>query len=614
MCKNYTKTLLFAASFLVANLAFLSAASAQTPGFDSTHYKKALWMTTRMYGGQRCGNNNWLLYGHPLSATGGSFVKDADGTYDLTGGWFDCGDHVKFGQTQFYAGYVLLKGYSEFSAGYDDRYAYDYAGYNTAGDWTFEGKGHAPNGIPDILDEVKHVTDYYIKCTRDENTFYAQVGDGTKDHMQWVTATFMATTKYATGGESDFSRDVMSNIKVSGGTASGQSSLSPIVDGSIASLAGAALALMSRLYKPYDAVYAQTCLDHAKYAYAYATKYKTNTQGAPGFYSTTSTPLNDYAILLAEMYWATQDETYKTAALAMTVDTEDGSKDVQGNAFGMDYVNVGDLGVYNLYLLGKAGADAAFTGIVNKHYLGNVQSDGQFAQTGQYGPLRYNGSAALTVALWIKRNGATDATKKFIYNNIDYILGKNSENLSFIFGFSDKHIMHPHHRNLYMSDGNVNDALKQQLTVPTKNEQHGYMVGGTRDPSLYTDILTNVQQSEGGIDYNAGLVGALAWINSSVAPVNKFTVEEIPNPVITGVDDAVDATSLVVFPNPSSGTFGFNAPSNTTIRVFDEMGRMVLNFNTDQYQNFGGQLTQGLYHVAFYKGDQLLKSVNVVKN
>ncbi|HOX53662.1 MAG TPA: glycoside hydrolase family 9 protein, partial [Fibrobacteria bacterium] len=53
-------------------------------------YQKALWITTRFYGGQRAGvGPNWLLMDQPNKV---SYIKDSADGRDLTGGWFDCGD------------------------------------------------------------------------------------------------------------------------------------------------------------------------------------------------------------------------------------------------------------------------------------------------------------------------------------------------------------------------------------------------------------------------------------------------------------------------------------------------------------------------------------------
>jgi hypothetical protein len=46
------------------------------------------------------------------------------------------------------------------------------------------------------------------------------------------------------------------------------------------------------------------------------------------------------------------------------------------------------------------------------------------------------------------------------------------------------------------------------------------MVGGNRNSSQYVESIQDYAQSEGGIDYNAGLVGALAYIVSKNAPAD----------------------------------------------------------------------------------------------
>ncbi|WP_028981407.1 glycoside hydrolase family 9 protein [Sporocytophaga myxococcoides] len=495
--------LLISISLFAANL------SAKAQGFTTQDYKKALWMTTRMYGGQRSGENNWLVSGHLPSGVaenlrGKCFSedKDTDG-YDISGGWHDCGDHVKYGQTQFYSAYMLLKAYAEFPTGYDDYYSYTYNGYKTAGDWSWEGKKHDPNGIPDILDEVKHATDYFIKCTRNATTFYYQVGNSNYDHQEWVTAVKMQTSAVNKGGQQ---RPVYKNPN----------------DASMPSFCGATLALMSRMYRPFDPAYADLCLQHALFAYTYAKAHPgTAATGEGGFYGANYSWKDDYATMCTELFWATNTESYKTEAFAFTIAANNASAyDISGKTYGFDYENNGDIAIYNLALLGRTNAKSTFGTIVNS-YLTNVQADGQFAGGNtSWGPLRYNANTALMVALWQKLNG-TDATPhKFIYDNIDYILGKNSSNLSFIVGFGSKSPLHPHHRNLFLRDDNPTDAIKMTFPIPTKNKQAGYMVGGTRNAGSFSDDLVNVLHTEGGIDYNACLVGVLAFINSKLDPVN----------------------------------------------------------------------------------------------
>ena len=80
--------------------------------YTTADYRKAAWITCRFYGAQRSTQSNktpsnWLLLNHGNAI---DFYADASSGYDVSGGWSDCGDNVKFGQTQFYSAYMLLKG------------------------------------------------------------------------------------------------------------------------------------------------------------------------------------------------------------------------------------------------------------------------------------------------------------------------------------------------------------------------------------------------------------------------------------------------------------------------------------------------------------------------
>lgn len=504
MIKRYTYSIVLLFSFI--------GPAVLAQGFSSSEYEKALWMTTRFYGAQRSGDNNWLLYDHlpsgvPQQFRGTAFIEDNDGGYDLSGGWHDCGDHVKFGQTEFYSAYVLLKGLAEFPEGYDDYYSYDYQGYKSSGKWSWEEGAHDPNGIPDVLDEVKHATDYFIKCAKNSGTFYYQVGQGNPDHAKWVTATKMQTLPVAEGGQT---RAAYKNPS----------------GASMASFCGASLALMSRLYRKYDPAYADLCLVHAKYAYDYAKAHPgTAATGDGGFYSANDNWKDDYATMCAELYWATGTESYKSEALSFSISVSPGQgADIYGKSQWVDYSNNGEIAIYNLALLGKSNALSVFNQCVN-NILGQTRPDGQFSGGNtNWGPLRYNANTAFHVALWQKINSTNNSVHQFIYDNIDYILGDNSLNLSFVVGFGNNSAKFPHHRNVFLRDDNPGDAVKRSLSIPEKNKQFGLMVGGTRDPGQYNDDLVDYTDTEGGIDYNAGLVGALAYIRSVLAPVdtNKY--------------------------------------------------------------------------------------------
>jgi hypothetical protein len=488
------------------------------PSFGEDDYKKALWMTTRFYGAQRSGHGpNWLIAEHEPTnvpsalqqysgnfVKGKSFIKDADGSYDLTGGWFDCGDHVKFGQTLFYSAYMLILGYSEFPAGYDDHYSFNYEGYIGASDYTWEGKKGKPNGIPDILDEVKYATDYFLKAMRDESTFYYQVGNGDLDHKHWVTSSFMSALPKNEGGEAEGSRQI---YKATGNATS------------MASFCGATLAAMARLYKPFDPEYAQACLNKAIVAYNFVKNTTKGNTGGGGYYGAKPKYEPDMVVLFAELYRTTKDQKYLDEAQNRNGAAKFMHDDSGWNHnFSLCYNNTEDLAYYLLASLGNTLAKERLGYYVNSlykpssGYFLNVKNDG-------WGVLRFPANQAFVLALYDKLNDVK-TLNPYTLTSIEYIMGKNKRNFSYIVGFGQNHPKYPHHRNFFGEDNDSESTVQPKA----KYMQLGYMTGGSLNDGEYNDAISQYTYSEGGIDYNAGLVGALGYLNSIINPVdiNKF--------------------------------------------------------------------------------------------
>jgi hypothetical protein len=462
--------------------------------FTPQEYRKALWMATRFYGGQRSGAGpNWLVMDHK---TGKDFVQDADGDYSLAGGWHDCGDHVKYGQTQFYSAYMLLKAYAEFPAGFDDHYGFDYAGYKSSGDYTWEGGKGGPNGIPDLLDEVRYAAEYFIRCARSETEFYNQVGDGNLDHKNWVTSVHMATLAASEGGQV---RKVYKNPS----------------DASMPSFCAATLGLMSRVYRKFDPAFADRCLAHARFAYAYA-KAHPGTEGTKdgGFYPPNARWQDDLVIAGTELHRTTGEPAFLEDANRLAANVVD-------HNFSLCYNNNDDLAAYNLAAAGLTDKAGLLQKMVDR-YKGNVSAAGVGATGDGWGRLRFPMNQAFAAALSAKLKG-TAVVDDFAYKNLDYVLGANAAKQSFLVGFGEKSPQKPHHRNVYLNDANPGD--KSTLAIPARNRQAGIMMGGTLNPGEYKDDVESYQHTEGCIDYNAGLVATLGYVLASTAPVDtsKFT-------------------------------------------------------------------------------------------
>ncbi|MDR1729658.1 MAG: glycoside hydrolase family 9 protein [Prevotellaceae bacterium] len=549
---------LFLLLFLLTGWGYVHAQGV-SPSFSGDDYKKALWMTTRFYGAQRSGHGpNWLLAEHEPTnvpnalqqyaknfVKGKSFIKDADGSYDLTGGWFDCGDHVKFGQTLFYSAYMLILGYSEFTAGYDDHYSFNYEGYIGAGDYTWEGKKGKPNGIPDILDEVKYATDYFQKAMRDKSTFYYQVGDGDVDHKHWVTASFMSVLPVSEGGEAEGSRRI---YKASGNVTS------------MASFCGATLAAMARLYKPFDPAYAQACLDKALVAYEFVNGTTKGNTGGGGYYGAKGKYAPDMVIFFAELYRTTKDIQYLTAAENAAGFITDPAG--WNHNFSLCYNNTEDLAFYLMVATSSKFATTAKERL--KYYVEDLYkpASGYFLnkKNDGWGVLRFPANQAFVYALYDKLNGNEKEINPYTLTSIEYIMGKNGANFSYIVGFGQKHPKYPHHRNFFGEDNDSEGTVQPKA----KYLQLGYLTGGSLNNGEYLDEISKYTYSEGGIDYNAGLVGALGYINSIVNPVNTNQFGH-PTPDL-GDDVSICGMSSVILDSkiPSDGKKTFTWKLNGT--------------------------------------------------
>jgi hypothetical protein len=109
----------------------------------------------------RCGNNSPLLH-KPCHLNDATNVE-----IDLTGGWHDAGDFLKFTHSEAYTTYTLLLSYAINKENYADRFS-----------------DLDRNGMVDVLDEAQIGLDYLTKVFPNENVFVYQVGDFDEDHDQ----------------------------------------------------------------------------------------------------------------------------------------------------------------------------------------------------------------------------------------------------------------------------------------------------------------------------------------------------------------------------------------------------------------------------------------------
>ena len=115
---------------------------------------------------QRCGPTNPLLHEpcHLSDVAKASGYSDSSGV-DVTGGWHDAGDYIKFFSTAAYTTYLLLFSY-EFDR---EKFSYDLNN----------------NNVPDILEEARVGLDWLLRCRFKPDLFITQVQDISDHSVGW---------------------------------------------------------------------------------------------------------------------------------------------------------------------------------------------------------------------------------------------------------------------------------------------------------------------------------------------------------------------------------------------------------------------------------------------
>lgn len=475
--------------FLVLSVIISLFPSKITKAETNYNYGEALQKAIMFYEFQRSGElpenqrDNWR---------GDSGLNDgSDVGLDLTGGWYDAGDHVKFNLPMAYSAAMLAW------AVYEEEEAFVQSGQ-----------------IDYILDAIKWVSDYLIKCHPEANVFYYQVGDGNLDHSWWGAAEVMQMKRPS------YKVDLANP------------------GSSVVGEAAAALAATGLVFKDKDPAYAATCIQHAKelYAFAETTKSDKGYTAANGFYTSYSGFYDELSWAGAWLYLATSDNAYLTKAESYVGNwgTEPQSTTL-AYKWGQSWDDV------------HYGAAVLLARITNKEiYKTNVEMHLDYWTTGyngnrisytpkglawldSWGALRYATTTAFLASVYADWSGCSDSKattyRTFAKQQVDYALGSTGR--SFVVGYGTNSPEHPHHRTAH---GSWTDSQSQP--VDHRHTIYGALVGGPGRDDSYTDEIGNYVNNEIACDYNAGFVGALAKVYKQYGgtPIANFTaIEEKTN-------------------------------------------------------------------------------------
>ena len=157
-------------------------------------------------------------------------------------------------------------------------------------------------------------------------------------------------------------------------------------------------------------------------------------------------------------------------------------------------------------------------------------SPGGEAVLDSWGSLRYAANTAFVALVYSDKT--SDATRKARYHDfavrqINYALGDNPRQSSYVIGFGNNSPKNPHHRTAHGS-------WWDNMTVPTDTRHvlYGALVGGPSSPDdAYQDQRSDYVMNEVADDYNAGFTSALVRLYKEYggAPLANFPVAEKPD-------------------------------------------------------------------------------------
>ncbi|MER6136479.1 glycoside hydrolase family 9 protein [Streptomyces sp. NPDC001815] len=415
-----------------------------------------------------------------------------DYTQDVRGGWYDAGDHGK---------YVVNGGISAWTL-VDSFARAERAGNASAlGDSTLRIPERG-NGVPDVLDEARWELDFLMRMQVPDGKPYAGMAFHKIHDAAW--------TGIPTRPELDAQPRELHRPSTA----------------ATLNLAATA-AQCARVFAPYDSTYAKRCLGVARTAWAAA-------QANPAVYapesdSTGGGPYNDTQVTddfywaAAELYVATGERAYRDAVTSSPWHTSSGALTPTG-------FNWADTAALGRLTLATVHNKLPASDIRRVRASVTAAADGHLAMMAGQGyavPIPANGyvwgsnSQVTNNAIVMATAYALTGQQRYragVLEAMDYLLGRNTLDLSYVTGYGDSYARNQHHRfwaNQYDAStpnppaGSLAGGPNSGLQDPVAQEK----LAGCAPAACYIDDIGSYATNEVTINWNA----PLAWLAAFAA-------------------------------------------------------------------------------------------------
>jgi endoglucanase len=431
--------------------------------------------------------------------------KDCSYELDVSGGWYDAGDHGKYVVNGGISAWTLLA--------LHERSRFLGRGQDAFGDRALRIP-ESGNGVPDLLDEARFEVEFLLKM---------QVPEG-----QQLAG--MVHHKMHDGGWSSLPTEPPSYSTVR--------AIHPPSTAATLNLAAVA-AQAARIWKSIDPAFSARCLAAAKRAYAAALQNpkrfapeRDNQGGGP--YSDNRVD-DEFFWAAAELYLTTEDpallETLKSSPFWQSFPThhEDDADDVTGS---MTWKSTEALGWISLAVVPSKLPDDERTRLrkgiaaAGDAYLGVIDKEGhrQPLAVGKSGKYPW-GSNSFVLNNAVVLSLAYDFTKDRRYadgvvESMDYLFGRNPLSQSYVSGYGSVPLEHPHHRFWAASlsskyppppPGAISGGPNSSLQDPQTRKSG--LSRGLPPQKCFVDHIQAWSVNEVAINWNAPFAWVLAFLD-----------------------------------------------------------------------------------------------------
>ncbi|PWA45772.1 endoglucanase [Artemisia annua] len=456
-----------------------------TPNVRSMNhdYKDALGKAILFFEGQRSGKLPWTQ--RVKWRCDSALVDGVSKNVNLSGGYYDAGDNVKFGWPMAYTVALLSWAAIEYSEPINSVSQLDY-----------------------LRSEIRWGADYILKAHVSANKLYTQVGDGNKDHACWERPEDMDTPRTV--------------IEINTSTPGTE----------VAADSAAALAAASIVFKGVDPKYSSRLLKHSKSLFRFGDKYRGSYQGSCPFYCSYSGYHDELLWAAAWLHKASGERRYLNYAISHREWSQPATEFSWDNKFAgaqtlfaKEYFS----GKHELETF-KRGADSFVCAIMPNSGSTQIRTTpGGLLYTRDSSNFQYASSASMVLLVYSLmivepiQCGSTKFTpaeiKSFAKSQVDYILGNNPMKMSYMVGYGDKYPTQLHHRgasidSVYNHPAKVgcNDGYSSYFSSskPNPNIHVGAIVGGPNSNDGFSDTRSDYSHLEPTTYMNAAFVGSVA--------------------------------------------------------------------------------------------------------